>query len=151
GGDIGYRIDLRQVDLGGANMAGLNFCHALFNESDLSYVDFSLTKLDGAGLNHSVVRKSYMCGSLFMKLGLVSTEFYATQFNGAAFIDTNLAVSKISDEQINSAFGDASVTLPADIPRPDHWATEKLDWPDFRIQWRDWQKSIGFTLPENTP
>lgn len=50
----------------------------------------------------------------------------------------------LSQDQVNSLFGDGSVILPKGLTRPAHWPEEDMDWDDFDIAWREWQAREGY-------
>ena len=82
-----------------------------------------------------------------------ATLFEDTVLCGTAMRRVNATSIQISQEQINSTFGDASVILPDDIPRPAHWP----DWTlpihgrhAVQTEWRKWQDNPdGYPVPKN--
>jgi hypothetical protein len=82
-----------------------------------------------------------------------ATTLSAARCSGAALRVVDFSETLIKQEQLETAFGDASVTLPGgkgtDDPEwPDHWSKEKLDWDEFRTQWRKFLADNGFD-PKN--
>lgn len=82
---------------------------------------------------------------------LRDAELIKTNFSTGSMRNMDLSEVPISVEQMNSTFGDASVILPDDIPRPAHWP----DWElpvigadGFKAEWRNWQADPeGYTPP----
>ena len=85
----------------------------------------------------------------------LSCEFDAeTLINSAdltgAPCDTDLSPLNISAEQLNTAFGDGSVTLPDHIDWPAHWPRESVDYDEFEKQWRAFLATLppGWDAPK---
>lgn len=125
---------------------------AVLQNRDLSGVD-----LRKANLRDAKLQGAYLGGAELQEADLEDAKFDSSTnltealFHAASvrFVDfTNISISA---EQINSMFGDGSVTQPKGMHRPAHWPVEKLGLDEFPIQWRRWQKSIGFTPGKNTP
>jgi len=74
-----------------------------------------------------------------------------TRFQRTGISDVNLSEVNISDNQVKSAFGDASVTLPEDMDRPAHWPDWELPQfgdSGFYAEWRKWRDDPeGYTPP----
>ncbi len=91
------RASLIRASLNGANLSGANLSHANLREaklgtSNLSGVDFSEANLENANLNMAKLHSA------------------------------NLVQAKnLTQEQINSALGNAQTQLPDDITRPKNW------------------------------
>ncbi len=63
-------------------------------------------------------------------------------FDGAAFRSIDLGDVKITQDQVNAAYADGSVTLPQGMKRPAHWPTwvvqdsEEQSFDDELENWR---------------
>lgn len=87
------------------------------------------------------------------------TSLTAANLRGAAVRDVNWESVGISAEQVNSIFGDASVTLPGGVTPghadwPAHWPVRALPpidqegGPAFHTEWRKWQDNpAGYSPP----
>ena len=57
----------------------------------------------------------------------------------------------LTQEQIDSTFGDASVTLPEGLTRPAHWPTEALDPRTYRTHRDLWRENPSAYRPPDPP
>ena len=57
----------------------------------------------------------------------------------------------ISQQQIDAAFGDGTVILPAPLTRPAHWPPQKLDYRSFFSEWRKWRANPAAYTPPPRP
>ncbi|MGC1428610.1 MAG: hypothetical protein WA822_08465, partial [Albidovulum sp.] len=84
-----------------------------------------------------------------------TTSLLAATLLGAAVRRVDLTNVPISPDQIQSLFGDASVTLPGgkgpdDEGWPEHWPKEELDDEEFHERWQVWQENLPAD-PAKTP
>ena len=153
----GYRLDLRDTNLRGADLSDLNFTGAKFQGAQMQAANLEAAQMQGA-----ILCDAHMQGADLNEARISSdTDLTAVIFQGAAvrFVDfTNLA--KISPH-FADLFGDGSVTLPKGMGKTDwpaHWPQIGLvgqvevdgkQVPRFHHEWRKWQKDPeGYKPPE---
>jgi uncharacterized protein YjbI with pentapeptide repeats len=79
-------------------------------------------------------------------------ELKAANISGCNLCSTKLAKANgITQEHLNSAFGDASTTIPAKLQFPDHWPKIHFDELDAQINWRKWQADRENYVPPEAP
>jgi uncharacterized protein YjbI with pentapeptide repeats len=135
---------LIEAQLQGANLSQAKLQGAYLIEAQLQGADLSRTKFHGAQLSQAQLQGADLQRAEFDK----STSFSVATLRGAALKDVDLTHATISLEQLQDTFGDASVTLPGGHGPdhenwPDRWNKEELDWFNFLIEWRAFQRSIG--------
>jgi hypothetical protein len=99
---VGQVIDLIDVYLFSADLTGAYLQRAHLNRADLSGADLSRADLGGAYLSGAVLDGAYLSGAVL---------------DGA---DLSKA-RDLSQQQINSAFGNKETKLPPNLKRPEHW------------------------------
>ena len=176
GSDAGYRLDLRETCLQGADMQGLDFAHAQLDGACLQEASLRGAKLEaaslwGANLQEASLWRANLQGAFLYKAKMQNADlrwsnlqktqlrraelqdanFVHADLENAAAIENDFSETNILQNQINSMFGDASVILPEGIIRPAHWATEKLDVFTYLERWHEWLKSRASTPPPNKP
>ena len=134
-----------------AQMQGADLCHAQMQgaqllDAQMQRVNLRYAQMQGADLSHSQLQGAEICFAKF------DAEFsgYNSDFTGAAIWHTDLSPLRMSSEQLNTAFGDGSVTLPDHIDWPAHWPRETLGVMDFNKQWRAFLASLppGWDAPK---
>jgi uncharacterized protein YjbI with pentapeptide repeats len=120
--------------LSGARMQGANLGAARTEGADLSWV-----RMEGANLSGARMEGADLSGARFDE----RTSFDAAVVRSAAMKSVDLTTVSVSQDQVNSLFGDGSVTRPEVIKRPAHWPEADLDWHEFRERWRTWQAETG--------
>ena len=155
------RARLEGVNLWLARLEGANLWSARMEGADLTKArlegaDLFLARMEGADLT-----KARMEGANLWSARMdARTSLAAAALRGAAARDVNWAYVEISAEQVNSIFGDASVTLPGGVTPghadwPAHWPVWELPHGgdnDFHTQWRKWQADpAGYTPPDPPP
>lgn len=114
--------DLKGSRLPGADLQGADLTAAFLDRSDLS----------GARLHLAILRTTFATGCDFRRTRFTApifdddSEIHGSDFAGATFRRMSLAHLGLSAAEIAAGFGDGSVTLPAGMARPGHWATEVL-------------------------
>ncbi|VCU58931.1 hypothetical protein EPIB1_1829 [Tritonibacter mobilis] len=69
-------------------------------------------------------------------------EFKNCVFEGCALRDIDLSAGLpigVSNEMLLGFYADGSVTLPPDLPRPDHWSDEALDTKEYNKKRDGWR------------
>lgn len=144
---IEARLD--RADLSGAQLEGANFSYAHLQmaklpQAQLQRAELREANLEGADLAEANLELSFLGGVKFS----ADTNFGDAIFTAASIRAANLTSTAISVSQVNSMFGDASVTLPTRMPAPAHWPTEDIDSVAFYGQWNSRQES-KITTPPN--
>ena len=130
---------MQEADLGEARMLGANLREAQMEGANLFGAwmlgaDLSWARMQGANL-WAARMDAY-------------TRLDEAEFRGAGLLDLDWSRMPISQGQIDAAFGDGSVILPAGLNRPAHWPQGELDEDDFDPEWRKWQSDpAAFTPP----
>jgi len=133
---------IEKADLFGARMEGTELKETQMEEADLREARMGGADLSGARMNKANLSRTRMDSH---------TKLQGASLREAALRDVDYSDVSISADQVNSAFGDASVILPDDVPYPDHWP----DWElrsygahSFDTEWRKWQADPeGYTPP----
>ena len=149
-----YRLDLRNCDftkIEGKDEPDFDHCifdnssfkmsklqniklnYASLKDANLYDADFSNAKIGKTELNRSLLVKVKLQGINFKKIG---------SLKGACFKDLNLLNIPISQDQIDTMFGDGSVTLPESMTWPSHWPKEELSDDEFYTKWEEWKKNL---------
>jgi hypothetical protein len=128
--ESGHTLDNGEIDLTGTNLQGFDLRILDFNN-----VSFRNAQLQGA--------------DLFSAQFDPATTLSSARFSCAALRLVDFSETTITQDQLDSAFGDATVTLPGgkgtnDAEWPDHWSKEELGIIEFDIQWRAFQADNGF-------
>jgi hypothetical protein len=177
------KIDLRNANLQGFDLSGLNLNNAILANANLEGAILAgtqledtflaLAHLEGAGfhmahLERAFLGRAHLEGAILVNTHLEGAHLGEAHLEGAflggtkmvsstvwrdahtklaAWQSVNLVHSPISEDHVNSAFGDASVTLPTTIPRPKHWAETVLEDKDFVDEWHLWQSDPTTYVP----
>ena len=147
--------DLSWAQMQGANLSWANMRGAHFNRAELQGADLSLAQMQGAVLDRTEMQGAdllfaEMQGAVLRLAEMdAHTNLNAATFQGAALRGVNFTHVLISNEKLNTMFGDGSVTLPGgkgpdDPDWPGHWPKEDLGIIEFDQAWRAWQDEIGF-------
>jgi uncharacterized protein YjbI with pentapeptide repeats len=135
------QAQMQRAELFGAQMQG----------ADLQQAELQGANLLDAEMQGADLRRAQMQGTTLFSLKFdAKTTIKDASLTGGAISDTDLSPLRISPEQLNTAFGDGSVTLPNHINWPAHWPRERLDDDEFKNQWRAFQASLppGWDAPK---
>ena len=104
---------------GGGDLSGALMEDANLGSARMEGADLEAARMEGAYLREARMEGADLGGARmeFAKLG-------GARMEGAALWDVDLSMVVITQEQVTSAFGDASVTLPEGMASPVHWP----DW-----------------------
>ena len=150
-GDVG--LDLRFCNLQGCDLTELNFDKAIMQGACLQGARMWGTQMQGARLWDAQMKGADLTWAQMQGANLDKTEFDAeTKFlgadlSGARIYSVDFSHTGISAEQLNSAFGDGSTTLPAGMARPAHWPQAELHYGDFFYEYRKWQENPATYAP----
>ena len=136
-----WQAQMQRAELFGAQMQG----------ADLQQAELQGANLLDAEMQGADLRRAQMQGTtLFSSKFDAKTTIKDANLTGGAISDTDLSPLRISSEQLNTAFGDGSVTLPDHIDWPAHWPRESLDTMDFNKQWRAFLATLppGWDAPK---
>ncbi|MCC6981751.1 MAG: pentapeptide repeat-containing protein [Bauldia sp.] len=76
--------DLKRANLSGAQLAGANLTGANLHEADLSNADLTGAILDGANINHAILRRANLEGASLKNVMLYETRLDGANLTGAA-------------------------------------------------------------------
>ncbi len=112
------KLNLSKADIAGADLIGANLQGAILIEANLQ----------GAFLNEAKLQKAILWGAELQKAILWGAELQGADFLRAKLQEACLtkgANSKdainLTQQQIESAYGDSTTILPENIERPAHW------------------------------
>jgi hypothetical protein len=128
-----------------ARMEGANLVQARMEGANLWQA-----RMEGANLGRARMEGAFRGGARMDQ----DTSLTAAALQGVALRDVDYRMVPISDAQVKSTFGDASVKLPEGITSPEHWPDWKLPWggdPAFDAEWRKWQSDPAAYTPPPKP
>ncbi len=156
----GYRLDLRGTNLQRADLSHLILSGARLEQARMEGAVLIGARMEGAVLigarmEGAVLRKARMEGADLRAARMDSSTYLtAAAFQGAAVREVDWSSVNLSQEQINALFGDASVTRPEDMEKPDHWPGWELPLSGengFYTQWLLWQSDPDTYTPPPEP
>jgi uncharacterized protein YjbI with pentapeptide repeats len=128
---------LSNAGMEGTNLRGANLWDAHMNDANLSQADLRGADLTGAYLKgaHMVahlrgasLRDADLEGAIMMLTDLTGVDLTSAVLKGAMLDGADLTNAiGVTQEQIDSAIGDTSTKLPADIVMPESWK-KKVPW-----------------------
>ncbi|GAA4224514.1 uncharacterized protein YjbI with pentapeptide repeats [Sagittula marina] len=125
---VGTRLE--GADLSGARLQGASHTGARLEGAVLKEVRLEGASFTGACLERADLRGARLEGASFINVDSIQ---------GAALKQMSLFKGSLSEKQVTTTFGDASVTnLPGNMPRPAHWPSNELDKYDFYNEWAKW-------------
>jgi uncharacterized protein YjbI with pentapeptide repeats len=144
-----YRANLNGAELNRAvvngavlDRAGLN--GAVLNQAVLNRTRFNGAELNGAVLNQAALNRAELVGAELNGAQLNGANFEGANTKLAAVKSTDLSVANnLSEEQVNSMFGDISTSLPIYIKQPKSWPKDDLDYSEFYMRWQAAKKDAG--------
>ncbi len=140
---------MQGADLRGARMQGADLSEAQMQGAVLSEAQMQGAVLLGAQMQGAALRWARMQGADLLEARMdASTDLSAATLRGAALRSVDFSDVSISQEQVDSLFGDQTVILPEGLTRPDWPEIDEHAWLLFKKQWRAWQKQIGFDLED---
>ncbi len=147
------KASLDRAQFEGASLDGAHLERANLSEAQLKRTDLIGAHLDGASLTRAVLEGADLTRSNLKRANLTEAQLdHATNFSDA---DTShasvkwldLTNTRLSKDQINAMFGDASVILPETIPRPAHWPNRDLEPFDFLTEWHLYKSDPAAYIP----
>ncbi|MBD8890512.1 pentapeptide repeat-containing protein [Roseibium litorale] len=116
--------DLQGADLQHADLQGADLQGAKLQQADLRGANLQRADLQGADLQRAMLRNSDASDAIILLASLASADLSLTR--------------NLTQEQINSTFGDGGTKLPGGLNRPDHWPEQELGFVEADEQWRAW-------------
>ena len=132
----------------GARLQGARMSGTQMQGADLRDAQMQGAGLWGAQLQGARLMWAQMQGANLHKTEFdAETKFLGADLSGARIYSVDFSHTGISAEQLNSAFGDGSTTLPAGMARPAHWPQAELHYGDFLFEYRKWQVNPATYAP----
>ena len=148
-------LDLSFVDFGGANLGECKFV-----KSDLMFADLigtgSASDFRGANLSYAKLQAANLMDCRFegancAHIGMSErTELHNCRFDGACLSHVTIPLDRPDIHGFWYSFGDETVKIPNNGPRPPGWDREYLaqarniENSQFHQAWHAWQDKIGF-------
>ncbi len=140
------RINLRRANLQGFDLRVLDFTKARLEDAHLEGANLWDAHLEGADLRGAHLEGADLGGAHLDE----KTSLTDATLRGASVREVDWSMVNISQDQVNSIFGDASVTLPPGITRPAHWPDTELDPLSFEAEYNKWRADPAtYTPPKN--
>ncbi|AUH34372.1 pentapeptide repeat-containing protein [Paracoccus tegillarcae] len=152
GAELG-RARLEGAELWGARLEGAKLWGARLEGAELGRARLEGAELWEARLEGAELWEARLEGAELWEARLGRTILTAAKCNGAALrmVDLSSTVD-LTGDQVKSAFGDASVTLPEHLrPPPDHWPDWVMDREDFDNEWAEFRDNPDSYTPPPRP
>ncbi|MEL7026934.1 MAG: pentapeptide repeat-containing protein, partial [Pseudomonadota bacterium] len=147
-----YWARLEGANLDGARLEGADLSQARLEGANLFRARLEGANLFGARLEGANLSQARLEGADLSKAQFdEKTDFTGAIVQCTAVRSVDLTDVDLTQDQINSIFGDATTTPPKGMEPPSHWSEDDLEytpWKDdggpFHKAWRAWQKSQGY-------
>ena len=152
------KISLRGADLRESNLESAFLVGADLREARLERADLTAARLEGASLRNGMIERAY-----FGFANLEGADLSFTAGRGAFFTAANLAsvnlrsafmpmasfskVRNLTQDAVDSAFGDDDTELPAEIVAPCHWPAMTLSTHDRDPAYQIWLEGWSIPVP----
>ena len=153
-------IDLREANLQGMTLTGLDFEGADLRGAQLQGADLREAKLQGANLVRAQLQGARLWNAQLQRANLGGAQLQGADLRAAAMDEeTDLRSASLrgarlryvdytqvglTQEQVDSVFGDDTVALPEGITPPERFSRAHEGREAFEAAWRAWQTEIGF-------
>ena len=151
GADLHWsHLEASMMDQSNLSRATVDFAHlehadlyfAQFNDASLRWAHLSMTGLhgaifNGAKLDRAHLNEAWVSGAKFD----AGTSLEAANLRGAAFREVDLSMLHLSQDQVNSLFGDDTTNLPRYVAAPDWHSRTYASEDDFLKAWYDHKKA----------
>lgn len=114
--DLRY-AQLREATLVGATLSGAVLDRAILLGANLKEVNFVIAFMSGVVLEEADLRKADLSMAILQGTRCGLADFRSAQLHYADLTEAE----DLTQEQINSALGNAGTKLPEGLTRPDHW------------------------------
>lgn len=140
---------MQAATLVNAKLRSAHIWNARMEGADLHKAHLEGADLSGARMDRADLSYSHLQGAILTDVWMnTETSLYRTDFSGVALKSVDYGTIRISQDQVNASFGDASVILPEGLDRPAHWPDWELDRFQFDDEWRSWRKNPeAYALP----
>jgi uncharacterized protein YjbI with pentapeptide repeats len=137
--------DLTGVKFRGADLRAANFTDGILDNADFKYADLERARFPNGSLYRANFDNTNLVDAYFGDVDLSGVTFQS-----AFLVSADLRrVSNLSQEQLNSAFGDADTVLPnkcssrgralLDCVRPSHWSETVLKREEIEVLLKGWR------------
>jgi len=119
-----YKADLRDTDMRKADLTGANLTTAYLKGANLEEANLTGAVLEHANLSGVNLRGANLSLAQMKGAKLTGTNLQDANLQGADLTDTAKTFTgepNLTQQQINSAHGDAKTKLPPEIVAPDSW------------------------------
>ena len=137
--------NLREARMEGANLSGARMEGASLGRARMEGAILSGARMEGAYLREAWMEGAILSAARFSD----KTNFSAAVVQYAVVKSVDLSMATLSQDQVNSLYGDGTVQISDDVTRPAHWPEAELGGPDFYTQWRAWQVAEGYRKGED--
>ncbi|WP_094463224.1 pentapeptide repeat-containing protein [Pannonibacter phragmitetus] len=143
------KSDLYNSDFYGAVMFKCNFMEVNLTKANLNKSILNVSRLRRACLLEANLTEASLHYADLTGANLHGAKFTGADFDGATLdrallIAADLSESKnVDQQQIDSAFGDATTLLPADLKRPSHWPDRVLEPSEIYEEWNTWRATMS--------
>jgi hypothetical protein len=123
------RLDLSDTDIHGANLRGAYLRRAYLSRADLSEAVLSEAVLSEAYLSRANLRGACLSGACLSRANLGEAYLSGADLSRADLIGADLSevdlgyALNLTQEQLDTAKGDATTQLPDDLHMPESWKT----------------------------
>ncbi|WP_081531392.1 pentapeptide repeat-containing protein [Rhodovulum sp. P5] len=133
--------------LGWAHLEGANLVWARLEGANLVWAHLEGASLEGARLEGAGLVVARLEGAFLEGARLDNrTSFTAATLRGAAVKDVDFTPIALTQDQIDSAFGDGSTKL-GNLKRPAHWPSADLNGHEFEEEWRRYLSNPASYVP----
>jgi prepilin-type processing-associated H-X9-DG protein len=153
--------DMRQSRMEGSNLQHAQMLEADLSDARIENVEAYGVEMQGASLRFARIKGARLYFARMEGADLHgaaidnATKLPTVTFHGTAFRSIDLGGVTITQEQVNVAFADGSVTLPEGLNRPAHWpiwVLQDLEEHSFDDELRKWRNDpANYTPPPPRP
>ncbi len=127
GTDLG-QARMEGVNLGEARMEGAFLEQARMEEANLWHAQLEGTNLKQSRLDRANLWQARIAGANFWRAQLKSADLDGWTIPRASLRSADLSdCNTLTQDSINTAWGDSSTILPSHVQRPDHWPDTTLE------------------------
>lgn len=136
-----------------AQLQSATLSGAEFNDSRLNAANFKGAELEQVDLHGTALVSTELQGAILNGIEMTGkTKFTNAKVRGALLLSSSFESGSISQIQLNSTFGDRTVSLPDELTYPDHWNKDDPppERPKLIDEWRAWQRDVLRMNPDGT-
>ena len=125
---VGVSLTVGERQMGPINGGPIDLSAARLRKASLRFSSLTAANLEGADLSDADLGGARLDGANFTRADLSRATLDRADFAGACLVEANLCGTQLiearnlTQEQINSALGDAYTRLPPHLTRPHAWA-----------------------------